>query len=517
MPYKILLALAVFMLVSGTLYSLTPVKYRYLTLLAVSLLCIVWISGYGAVFILVTILTTYWSGIAMDKIVEKNDTKGLEKQVRKEIKAKVKRQKKVIVFIYIVVNLGILLVLKYFNFIIASTSRLLSLFGTNTAPFLLRMAIPLGLSYYTLQALSYIIDVFRGKYKAERNVCKLALFIVFFPQLHEGPFGRYDVLMPQMCSNKQITLDNLYNCAAKFLWGLFKIFMVANRAAMVSDAIFSSYEEYGGFTILLGSASFTLQLYAEFSGYIDIARGISKLFGIDLAQNFDMPFLAQNVADFWRRWHISLGAFFRDYVFYPVSTSKGLRKLTQKMSFDVTSFISVTASLCVVWFLTGLWHGASEKYICYGLYYFFLIMGYNLMSPWTDKLLAKAGIGKDNMILRYFRIFKTWFFVLIGMMMFRAENMSVFFTMIGSLFHSGQRFNLFEILEVPECAALVLSTMTMIAGAFLKCHDFDVEQKFNQLNPYKKYAVCFTLFCVVMIFGAYGLDYIAPDPIYGGF
>lgn len=517
MPYKILLVLAVFLLVSGTLYAITPAKYRYLTLLGVSLLCIVWMSGYGAVFILATILTTYLAGIRMDKIAEKYDTTGLEKQVRKQIKAKVKQQKKVVVLCYICINLGILLVLKYLNFFSVSSARLLNLFGTHATPLIFKFVVPLGLSYYTLQALSYVIDVFRGKYKAERNIFKLALFVAYFPQLHEGPFGRYDVLMPQMCSGKQITIENLYNGVAKILWGLFKIFMVANRAAMISDAVFSSYEVYGGFTVLFGGAAFTLQLYAEFSGYIDIARGISKLFGIELAQNFDLPFLAQNVADFWRRWHISLGAFFRDYVFYPVSTSKGLRKLTKKMNFNVANIVSVAASLGVVWFLTGLWHGASEKYVCYGLYYFLLILGFNLVSPWVEKLLAKAKIGQDNKILMCVRIFKTWIFVLIGMMMFRAENMSAFFSMLGSVFHSGQRFELYQIIEAPDFAVLILSTLTMIAGAFLKLYHFDIERKFNELTPYKKYAVCFLVFCVVMIFGAYGLDYIAPDPIYGGF
>lgn len=502
---------------SGLVYTITPAKYRYLSLLAVSLLVIVFMSGFGVVFILATILSAYLSGISMDKITERNDTTGLDKQVRKQIRAKVKHRKKIIVLIYMVVNLGILLVLKYFNFFSITTANLLNLFGAHTAPLLLKMAVPLGISYYTLQALSYVIDVFRGKYKAEKNIFKLSLFIAFFPQLHEGPFGRYDALMPQMCSGKPITLNQLYSCVGKLLWGLFKIFMVANRAAILSDAVFGSYEKYGGFTIFLGGAAFTLQLYAEFSGYIDIACGVSRLFGIELAQNFDMPFLAQNVADFWRRWHISLGAFFRDYVFYPVSTSKGIRKLTQKLNVNLADFASVAISLGAVWFLTGLWHGASEKYVCYGLYYFFLILMFNLVSPWVEKLLTKAKISPDNKILMGVRILKTWILVLIGMTMFRAENVSTFFAMMASVFHGGERFELFQIMEAPDFVVLILSTLTMVAGAILKLNNFSIDQKFNELTPCKKYAVCFIVFCVVMIFGAYGLDYIAPDPIYGGF
>lgn len=517
MPYKFLLVLGVFTLVSGILYSLTPQKYRYLTLLAISTLCIVWMSGFGAIFILTTILTTYFTGILMDNIVAKNDTTGLEKAVRKQIKAKVKRQKKFVVLGYIVINLGILLTLKYFNFFSISTSQILNLFGINTVPLIFKLAVPFGLSYYTLQAISYVIDVFRGKYQSERNVLKLALFIAYFPQLHEGPFGRYDLLMPQMCSGKRITVDSLYKGIVRILWGMFEIFMVANRAAIISDSIFSNYQQYGGFTILLGGIAFTLQLYAEFVGYIDIVRGVSNIFGIELTKNFDMPFLAENVADFWRRWHISLGSFFRDYVFYPVSTSQWLRKLTKKMSFDVGSFVSVTVSLLVVWFLTGLWHGASEKYICYGLYYFLLILSFNILSPMVTELMLKHDINQQSKILKSVRIIKTWIFVLIGMIMFRAENMTVFFHMMGALFHSGEHFPLFQVLEGADFAALILSTLTMIAGAVLKLRHYDIAQKYNALMPYQRYIVCFFLFCVIMIFGAYGLDYIAPDPIYGGF
>ncbi len=517
MPYKFLLILVVFALVSGIAYQLTPRKYRYISLLAVSALCLVLMSGAAAVFLPVTVITTYLAGVMMDNITAKNDTSGMEKAEKKRIRAKVKRRKKLVVWGYVLINLGILLTLKYFNFFSTALSGGLNLLGLDTTPVILRLAVPLGLSYYTLQAISYVIDVFRGKYKAERNVLKLGLFIGYFPQLHEGPFGRYDHLMPQMSGGTPISVDSLYRGIIRILWGLFEIFMVANRAAILSDAVFSSYAQYGGFTIVFGGIAFTLQLYAEFVGYIDIVRGVSAIFGIELASNFDMPFLAENVADFWRRWHISLGAFFRDYVFYPVSTSKWLRALTKNLSFDTGNFVSVTLSLLAVWFLTGLWHGASAKYICYGLYYFLLIMGCNLLSPLTSELLLKLRVDPKNKLLRCVRIFFTWIFVLIGMTMFRAENMSVFFRMLGSLFRSGAPFPLLQILEGADLATLVLATLVMISGAFFKLRNIDLFGAYNALKPYQRYIVCFLLFCVVMIFGAYGLDYIAPDPIYGGF
>lgn len=507
MPYAMLALFGIFTAVSVFLYAAVPAKYRHIVLLVTSLTCVGYLSRYGLFFILVTIFTSWLAGILMDEITKRNDTKGLEKQLRKQIKAKVKQKKKFVVFCYIFINIGILFTLKYFNMF----------FSFDLVPAVVKAALPLGLSYYTLQSLSYVIDVFRGKYKAEKDILKLGLFISFLPQLHEGPFGRYDLLMPQMCKNEQLKRKNIFNGIGRILWGLFKIFMIANRAAIISDAVFSGYAKYGGFTILLGGISFILQLYAEFSGYIDVAAGISKIFGIELTKNFDLPFLARDVSEFWRRWHISLGGWFRDYIFYPVSTSRWLRRLTKKMNTGFGDFTTITVSLFFVWFLTGLWHGASVKYIGYGLYYFVLMILLNALSPVFNKLWEKLHIDRENKVLVLIRIFKTQFLVLIGMLMFRAENLSVFFKMISRLFKSGEAFPLFNIIEIQDFVALILSLAVVIAGAVLKIKNIDVEERFDELSPYRKYFICFAVSCLIIIFGAYGLDYLPPDPIYGGF
>lgn len=518
MPYMIVIYFLIFTIITALIYAVCPSRQRYIVLLAMSLAFITGISSYAVVFMITTIVTTYFSGVIMDNITNKNDTKGLEKSLRKQIKAKVKKKKQIVVLSYIVINIGILLVLKYFNFFSQLTTDILNKFGHHQSnSIVIKIILPLGLSYYTLQALSYVIDVFRGKYKAQRNILKIGLFISFFPQLHEGPFGRYDSLMPQMEKGDNINSKNLYQGIIMMLWGLFKIFMIANRASIISDTIFKNYEKYGSYVILLASIAFTIQLYAEFSGYIDLARGISKIFNIDLSKNFDLPFISQNVSEFWRRWHISLGAFFRDYVFYPISTSKLLRKITSKLDFKVSNFITVTISLLLVWFLTGLWHGASVKYICYGLYYFMLMILYNLLSPLTEKLLLKLNIKPDNKILILTRIIKTTALVLIGMIMFRAEDMVSFKNIMISIFQNKERFNILTALEVKEIIVFVLSFIILIISAYLKYRKIDVLSKFNELTNTRKYAVCVLIFFVILIFGAYGLDYLPPDPIYGGF
>lgn len=507
MLYTIILLLAGFSVISLLLYLLLPGKYKYIALLSTSMLFFFYYSRAGLIYLLITIVTTYLAGRIIEHITINTSVKGLEKDQRKAVKAKAKQKKKIIVVIYMIVNLGILFLLKYAG-----------MFGSTEAlPSFFKIALPFGISYYTLQSMGYVIDIYRGKYHCEKNILKIGLFICFFPQLHEGPFGRYDEIIVSLCTTKQIKFNNLLHGSARILWGIFKLFMIANRASIISDAVFNSPGTYGGSTILLGGIAFTIQLYAEFSGYIDIAIGISSFWDIKLVENFNLPFLAQSVADFWRRWHISLGRWFRDYVFYPLSTSKWLNNLTGRLPEKAGDFINISTSLFFVWFLTGLWHGASWKYVCYGLYYFVLMIIYNLTVPLFQYMWKKAGISYTSIIPSAIRIVITQFFVLIGMIMFRAENLKLFTEMMVALFHSGKSLDLFVIMDYKDWIVLMLSLLLMLLTAFLKAINFNLNEKLCNLNICTKYILCFVSACIIIIFGAYGLGYTPPDPIYGGF
>lgn len=498
MTYGIIKLFAIFTVLALVLYSITPKKYRHISLLLASLVCVGYYSKIGVVYLLITIVTTYGAGLILELINEKHNTKGLEKAERKRIKALCKSRKKWVVFGYVLLNIGILFCLKYFKMF----------FPAGEIPVFMKIAMPLGISYYTLQSLSYVIDVYRGKFKAENNLFKVALFVGYLPQLHEGPFGRYDAYIDDMCKNEPLKWANFYNGCATIMWGFFKIFMIANRASMVADNVFSN-KEYGGMTILLGGVAFTLQLYAEFSGYIDLARGISEILGINLAKNFDLPFIARDVSEFWRRWHISLGQWFRDYVFYPVSTAKIFRK--------APDFVTINCALLCVWFLTGLWHGASWKYVAYGLYYFVLMVILNLITPLFAKLCNKFNFNSENFGFTAAKIIITQLLVVIGMIMFRAENLTVFKDMMIAMFTGGTAIDLLTVIDIKELVILILSVAILLVAAGLKLKGVPFREKYNELSSVKKYLICFGAFCFVIIFGAYGLDYIPPDPIYGGF
>ncbi|GMQ62186.1 MBOAT family protein [Vallitalea sp. AN17-2] len=517
MPYLILILLLIFTFVTTIIYAVCPYKQRYIILLASSLIFYGIFCGFGIIFLIVTILISYSAAIIMDRIPLKHSLEGLPKKERKQLRAIIKKKKRFVLAIYVIINIGILLTLKYFNFFASSSIGLLGWLGINVSAPVIKIALPLGISYYTLQSISYVVDVLRGKYQSEKNIFKIALFISFFPQMHEGPFGRYDALMPQMTSGEQIKINNLYNGIAQMFWGMFKIFMVANRAAIISDAVFKNYESYGGFTVIIGVIAYTIQLYAEFSGYIDLAAGVAKIFGIGLAKNFDMPFLALNVGDFWRRWHISLGGWFRDYIFYPISTSRALMNLVKNLPAFLANLLTITIPLFFVWFLTGLWHGASSKYIVYGLYYFVLMIIFNVISPLVNRVLSKKNITSENRFIKGLRLTKTLILVGIGMLMFRAENLLVFRQMLGSVFSRGSEFQLFSAIEPNDFIIFILSFIVILLSVIMKLKDIDIESRFEALSSYKKYWICFCVFCIIVIFGAYGLGYIPPDPIYGGF
>lgn len=517
--YRMLIYLGIFLLITIVGYSFCPKAKRYIVLLTSSILFYAVYSKFAVIYLIITIITTYTFSNVIGNVKKKYDLTGLEKEEKKRIKAIIKSRKKLLLIIYMIVNIGILAIVKYFNFFADCTVGFLNIFELNVNAPVIKIILPLGISYYTLQALGYVIDVYRGKYLPDKNFLKLGLFIGFFPQLYEGPFGRYDDLIPQMISGDKIKSENVYSGILKILWGLFKLFMISNRAAIIADTVFKNYNQYGGIITVIGVAAFTIQLYAEFSGYIDISTGISEIFGVKLAANFDMPFLSQNVGEFWRRWHISLGTWFRDYVFYSVSTSKKFNKLGKKIkNAQFQNFIIITSSMFVVWFLTGLWHGASEKYIVYGLYYFVLMVLFNLLNPHVEKALERFKISSENKIVKTIRIAKTLILVGIGMMIFRAPNMNEFSKMFLSIFNlSKQGASIVPIIELKDLIALIVSLAVLIYTAVLKLKNKDFVLEFNTLSPYKKYWVCFVVFCIVVIFGAYGFGYLPPDPIYGGF
>ena len=333
-----------------------------------------------------------------------------------------KRKRKLFLFISICSNLTILGFFKYFNFFTENLYALLNGFGFSPDPVFLNIILPVGISFYTFQTISYSIDIYRGELNPTRKFLDFALFVSFFPQLVAGPIERAKNLLPQMLLPRKLTADKFYEGCYLIFWGLFlKVFIADNLARMV-DPVFSSSEPYDGVRVLLALYAFAFQIFGDFAGYSNIARGLAKCMGFDLMVNFNLPYFAVNPQDFWQRWHISLSTWFRDYLYIPLGGNRNGQMNTYRN-------LAITMLLC------GLWHGAAWTFIVWGAYHALLQIIHKLLQP----LLSKISTPKNVIIAKSWFFVKVVFFfhiVCLGWLIFRAESMSQVFHMLhGMLFH----------------------------------------------------------------------------------
>lgn len=511
------------------LYRIVPLKHRWIVLLLASYGFYAAANTALTVFLMVTTLSVFFCGKWLQKIQKgfNEKKKELSKDERKTLKNAVTKRKKAVVGLAVLINLGILVFLKYYNFFAEQITSLWKLCGFGGEMPVLMLLLPLGISYYTLQAIGYVVDVYRGRCEAATNIGKFALFLSFFPQMTEGPIGRYQDLAPQLVQGHRYSNEDLTGGVTLMLWGLFKKLVISDRASFMANAVFNDYEAYSGTVVAVAVVMYTIQLYTDFSGCIDIMSGASRMFGIRLADNFRQPFFAKSVAEFWRRWHITLGTWFKDYVFYPVSLSAPFVKLSKASQKHFHKFfaslVPSAAALLVVWLGTGLWHGASYKYVVYGLYYFLLILLGMLFEPLAVRFFSKSKIDRKGKLWSGVSIVRTVLLVGIGMMLFRAGNVGDFFNMLGRIFTNvnfGDLFNhkVFSLgTDAHDFLIIFIGVVLMLVVAFLKERGKNVlSGVVNGKLPFK-WAIMIGLLMAIVIFGAYGDAYGAVDPIYAQF
>lgn len=410
----------VFLAVLIIVYYLIPKKFQWICLLAASLYFYAMAGTTVFTYILITCVSTCLAARWMGQMDEKHKADlisradSLTPPIKKQLKGELRKKKKRILVGTLVLNIGILVIMKYCNFLIGNVNSLLGVFGLsglNT----LGLVAPLGISYYTLQSMGYVLDVYKGKCKAEPNFFKTALFITFFPQMTQGPFGRFSDLAPQLYAGHTFSYANLSMGCQRMLWGFFKKAVIADRMKPVVDEIFGNYGAYSGMTLFMGCVYMTLQMYADFSGYMDIVAGASEVLGIRLAENFKRPFFSSSLAEYWRRWHITLSAWFRDYLFYPLSISKPAVRFGKrgKRLFGVRIgklFPSIYA-LLIVWFCTGLWHDASWRYILWGVANGVVLIGSMWLEPFYKKIKGFLHIKEESTVYKGFSILRTFLLV----------------------------------------------------------------------------------------------------------
>ena len=426
---------------ASLLYFLVPGKHQWKFLLFVSAFFYLFASLKFGVFLIGTTATVYLAAIELGRIGQDRDSalrQAPSKEQAESIKGRCRRRKKRILAAALIFNFGILAFLKYFNFFSEGLNGFFSVVRLPLSVPELRLLLPLGISFYTFQAVGYLIDVYRGRYPPERNIARLGLFLSFFPQIMEGPIARYDDLAPQLFTPHEFDYDGAKFGAQLMLWGYFKKVVIADRAGILVNAVYATYTRYTGPQIAAAAVVYAVQIYADFSGYIDIATGAAQFMGIRLAKNFDRPYFSKSVAEFWRRWLITLGAWFRDYLFYPVALSKAAQKMgrfgRKHLSGGFAKNIPTFLGLAVVWVTTGLWHGAAWHYVLYGVYYGTLIILSVLFRPLSDRMNRALRIRTDGTLWKLFRVARTFALVCIGFVLFRADDMAVALSMLQSVF-----------------------------------------------------------------------------------
>lgn len=326
-------------------------------------------------------------------------------------------------WISIIVNLGFLGIFKYYDFFAVSLSQSLSQIGIQVNAVTLNIILPVGISFYTFHGLSYVIDIYYHRIKAEKNFIDYALFVSFFPLLVAGPIERATHLLPQIKTERKFNYQQATDGMRQILWGLFKKIVIADSCAVFANDIFQNHAEYSGSTLLLGALFFTFQIYGDFSGYSDIALGTAKLFGINLMRNFAYPYFSRDIAEFWRRWHISLSSWFKDYLYIPLGGSKGGNWMKIRNTF-------------IIFVVSGFWHGANWTFIFWGLLNaLFIIPSILLKTNRVNMDIVAHGKSLPN-AKELLSILVTFLLTVIAWIFFRAENISQAFEYVGKIFSS---------------------------------------------------------------------------------
>ncbi|MEW4924499.1 MBOAT family O-acyltransferase [Algibacter sp. 2305UL17-15] len=317
------------------------------------------------------------------------------------------KQRKRLLILSLFINLGILGFFKYYNFFTESFTDFTALFGFEANPFLLNIILPVGISFYTFQTMSYTIDIYRKKMHANKNLLEFMTFVSFFPQLVAGPIERASHLLPQFGKKRKFDAYEFKEGAKQSLWGLFKKIVVADNCAYYANQIFENSDAYPGSVLAIGVLLFAFQIYGDFSGYSDIAIGISRMMGIDLMQNFKSPYLAENIQDFWRRWHISLSTWFRDYVYIPLGGSQ------------VDSSFKRSLNIIITFTVSGFWHGANWTFVIWGALHslFYFIQTAYSRNLKTVKILPANVVKVFNILITFLAVTFAWIF-------FRAASFS---------------------------------------------------------------------------------------------
>lgn len=476
------------------IYFVIPKKTRYIWLLVTSYYFYMCWNAEYALLLLASTGVTYLAALFIDRWKDKPF------------------RKKMMVACSLILNFGILFFFKYFDFAFSTLESVLTKVGIAFQRPVIDVLLPVGISFYIFQAVGYTIDVYREKLEPENNFLRYALFVSFFPQLVAGPIERSTNLLPQLQKVHEIKVWNtkrMQEGAIVMLYGYFMKMILADRIAVYVDTIFDpgTYGSYEGLPVVIAAILFSVQIYCDFAGYTYIAIGAAKIMGFSLMNNFDTPYLAVSIKDFWNRWHISLTSWFKDYLYFPLGGSrKGkLRKYV---------------NIFIVFLLSGLWHGASWHYVIWGVVHGVMRVAGELTSGIREKLYQALHCKRDTAATKIWRMCCTFVLVTIAWVFFRGESVHQSLALIGNMF---REFNpwvlsdgtLFQLgLDAKEWNVLLISILILLIVDILKYKKVRLTEWFMKQNLWFRWIVFYAGILAVVIFGVYGPEYNAAQFIY---
>lgn len=390
-------------------------------------------------------------------------------------------KRKILLWTSIVVNLGLLGFFKYYNFFLDNFVTAFSLLGMELSASSLRIILPVGISFYTFQTLSYTIDVYRGKMQPTKDLISFAAFVSFFPQLVAGPIERATNLLPQFFVKRTFDHHKAVDGLRQIIWGLFKKVVIADSCGIYADMIFNNSNDYSGSTLVMGAVFFSFQIYGDFSGYSDIAIGTARLFGFDLKKNFAFPYFSRDIAEFWRRWHISLSSWFRDYLYIPLGGSRGNTWMIVRNTF-------------IIFIVSGFWHGSNWTFIIWGtlnaLYFLPL-----LLLKRNRKHIEIVAVGKYlPSVKEAFGILTTFSLTVFAWIFFRAENVPHALSYISDIFS----LSLFSLSEVGPRQIIILLAIFISIEWMGREHEYAIERMALRIPTFIRWSLYFLLIVVIL-------------------
>lgn len=471
-----------FLLFLSIIYYIVPNKIKPMVVLAGNIYFYLQFGIQYSLFLLSSVITVFLGAIFVQSCRKRT-------------------AKKAILAVVLFINIGFLFHVKFTQYLLNIAQRYIQFDSTSI---LTTIVVPVGIAFYTLQLSGYLIDVYREKYKAEKNFLKFISFSTFFPLMLQGPISRYGQLADQLYNKAKRTdiYRNFTFGAQLMLWGFFKKLVIADRTAIFVNEVFENYPMYSGWTVIMAVIFYTIQIYTDFSGCVDICRGAAQLFGIDVIENFKQPYFAKSTQDFWRRWHISLSGWFRDYLYIPLG---GNRKGT------VRKYINIL----IVFFVSGLWHGVGIHYIVWGLMQgVFQIVG-AITLPAKEKICAKLKINRSAGLPLFIQHLTTFFLINLSWLVFRANGTIATINMLKSIFTFSSPSNVN--LTYLDLIILGISLLLVFTVSYYKEKGYSIRNELSKQILPIRWGIFLLLFAAVVLLGVYGPGYSDSSFIYMSF